>query len=174
MFERRYRWNEVPAVSIPGVYAFYACEQDALSPVILGPDCLIYIGMTEDSLEVRNHFQHKQSGFSTLRRSLGALLKERLDLIAIPRAPGQSETNIDCYRFTADGEAALSRWMQAHLSLAIEPLESRVAQTEADLIAAMEPPLCLTRWRNPQKQIIQELRNKCKAEARRNRTSSPT
>jgi hypothetical protein len=77
-----------------------------------------------------------------------------------------------CYRFAGQGEAALTEWMRKHLRLAIEPLSDAIRATESDLIASMEPPLCLTGWRNPQKQKIQTLRNECKAEALRSKSGS--
>jgi hypothetical protein len=99
------------------------------------------------------------------------VLKTALDLVAIPRARGLSPKNIECYRFTTKGEAALSMWMQDHLSIAIEPLGTQAREVEAALIIEMEPPLCLSGWRNPQRVIIQGLRKDCQAEALRNRSS---
>jgi hypothetical protein len=58
---------------------------------------VLYVGMTESSLEVRNHFTHKHSGFSTLRRSLGALLRHELGLWPIPQRAGTVE--IQRYEF---------------------------------------------------------------------------
>lgn len=172
MFEKRYRWDEVPAIKGPGVYAFYADEPDALLPITLGPENLVYVGMTEDSLDIRNHFTHDNSGFSTFRRSLGAILKQRLGLIAIPRGPGASRTNLVNYRFTGEAEATLTAWMRQHLRLAVEPLSDAIRATESDLIASMEPPLCLTGWRNPQKGTIQAMREECKAEASNSRSDN--
>ena len=80
MFEKRYRWDEVPSIGGPGVYAYFADTPDALLPVALGPGNLVYVGMTGASLKGRNHFDHEDSGFSSPRRSLGAILKDRLAL----------------------------------------------------------------------------------------------
>jgi hypothetical protein len=44
--------------------------------------------------ELNQHFSTGRTGSSTLRRSLGALLKRRLALIAVPRAPGPSKTKV--------------------------------------------------------------------------------
>jgi hypothetical protein len=174
VFENRYRWNEMPTVGGSGVYALYADAPDALFPVSLGPENLVYVGMTEDSLDVRNHFIHEHSGFSSPRRSLGAILKQRLRLTATPRGPGASRSNVTCYRFAGQGETVLTDWMRQHLRLAIEPLTDAVRATEKNLIATMEPPLCLIGWQNPQKRTIRAMRDECKAEALRSRSGVET
>jgi GIY-YIG catalytic domain-containing protein len=75
---RRYRAGDIPAVDGAGVYALFLAAPGALAGVSIEPLGLIYVGMTESSLEMRNHFAHRDSGFSTLRRSLGSLLKAEL------------------------------------------------------------------------------------------------
>jgi hypothetical protein len=85
---------------------------------------------------------------------------------AIPRSSGPSETNYKNYRFSEDGEQRLSQWMRSNLDYSIYPFDGEVNQLETSLIRDNEPPLNLTKWRNPQKQKIQALRNTCKAEAR--------
>lgn len=104
-----YRSCEVSPSQERGVYAFYlSSDRSQLQLLQLDENGLLYIGMTEDSFQARNHFTHTHSGFSTFRRSLGALLKEDLGLRAQPRSGGSSPNNIDCYRFHPEGEAALS------------------------------------------------------------------
>lgn len=88
-----------------------------LSEAVTDRRGLLYVGMTDQGLDARNHFQHLHSGFSTLRRSLGALLKEALRLRAIPRGSGSIKSNVRNYRFTDEGERALSDWMNRHLLL---------------------------------------------------------
>jgi len=60
----------IPAVDSPGLYALLLAEGSQLSTLSISPTRLLYIGMTDTSLDVRNHFKHPTSGFSTLRRSL--------------------------------------------------------------------------------------------------------
>jgi hypothetical protein len=122
--------------------------------------------MTDSSLDARCHFNHAHSGFSTLRRSLGAFLKERLALRAVPRGPGPSPTNVRNYRFESDGETRLTEWMRENLLYAHVPLNQEIADTERDLIRSTEPPLNLTGWPNPQKELIQDRRRACVEEAR--------
>src|SRR5690349_8811149 len=126
MFEKRYRWNEIPLIERPGVYAIFADSPDALSPVTLKDDCLVYVGRTESTLVERNHFDKENSGFSSPRRSLGAILKDRLGLRAVPRRPGPSDTNWQNFSFGVDGEAKLNEWMREHLLMAIEPLSDDI------------------------------------------------
>ncbi len=169
MFAERYRWDEVPEVEGAAVYALFADAPGALLPVRLGPENLVYVGMAAHGQDARSHFLHEHSGLSTLRRSLGAILKEQLGLVAVPRSPGPSKANIVAYRFAGDGEAALTTWMQEHLRLSVEPVRDNIRIVERDLIARMKPPLCLSGWPNPQGRAIQIMRGACKLEAECNR-----
>jgi hypothetical protein len=146
----------------PGVYAIFLKPRGQLLPIAPGADGLLYIGMTNDGLDARNHFTMQSSGFSTLRRSLGAILRRHLQLQPVPRAPGPSETNTRNYAFAIDGEAILSRWMRANLLVSVVPLPgANLEKLEADLIATLEPPLNLTGWDNPQRALIKKLRADC-------------
>lgn len=129
-----------PAISAAGAYAILLAGLDSLPTVVPGKHGLLYVGMTDQGLDARNHFLHADSGFSTLRRSLGALLKEALNLKAIPRGPGSSKSNVQNYRFTDEGERALTEWMKGHLLLTQVAIETDLTVFEDDLIALLEPP----------------------------------
>lgn len=129
--------------------------------------------MTESSLAARSHFSHAHSGFSTLRRSLGAVLKETLSLIAEPRAPGPSASNLRNFRFDEAGEQRLTGWMKAHLLYVHLPVREHPRSIESDMILGLEPPLNLTGWKNPQAAWIRNLRAQCAEEARL-RTAQPS
>ena len=101
--------SDLPELHGAGLYAFYLNDPEQLAPIETGENGLVYIGMTQDDLHVRNHLLHQISGFSTLRRSFGALLKTRLNLVAIARGRGSSESNFRNYCFTPDGEQRLPR-----------------------------------------------------------------
>jgi hypothetical protein len=58
----QYRAEDIPAVDGIGIYAFYLSSPGALAGVSIEPSRLIYLGMTDSSLEVRNHFNHEHSG----------------------------------------------------------------------------------------------------------------
>lgn len=166
---RRVAPDEMTPLHGPGVYAYYVRDEQCLPGIDKGQDGLIYVGMTEQGLDARNHVTHKHSGFSTLRRSLGALLKDKLDLRALPRSAGKSRSNTLCYRFDDEGEKALTAWMQENLLCAQIEVTNDVAASEADLISALQPPLNLKGWRNPDASEIKALRALCAVEAERAR-----
>ena len=157
--------DDIPDRPNPGVYAVFAKEGNCLPGIILPPSGLVYIGETRD-LKRRNHFNAKHSGFSTLRRSIGAILKTHLHLAAEPRAGGPYETNYRNFRFEGEGEERLTQWMHLNLEYSSYPCDGDTAALERRLIREYEPPLNLNRWRNPQKAKIQSLRDICKVEAK--------
>lgn len=112
------------------------------------------------------HFAIGNTGYSTLRRSLGAVLKDELDLRSRPRGTGASKTNYTNYRFDDAGEQRLSDWMARSLRIGVHELDDP-REHERDLIAAAWPPLNLTGWANPERALIRELRKICADEARR-------
>lgn len=127
---------------------------------------LIYCGMSSD-LAVREfdtHFNSDQTGFSTVRRSLGAILKAELKLSARPRGTGTSRSSFTNYRFDPTGERRLTDWMQAHLR--VRTWATRHYQAlEAVLKPRLRPLLNLERW-NPHNAAIRALRKSCADEAR--------
>jgi hypothetical protein len=162
----QYRAEEIPPVDGAGIYAFYLSSPGELPGVSIEPSGLIYLGMTDSSLEVRNHFNHEHSGFSTLRRSLGALLKTSLALRAIRRGSGPSRTNVQNYRFRDADELRLTEWMKAHLTYGFAVVSHDIRAAERGLIAELRPPLNLTDWPNPQRRTLRALRDVCRQEAR--------
>ncbi len=165
MFDNRDSVENIPNIPAPGVYAIFAKDRTCLPNICLPSNGLAYIGKSND-LEQRNHFKAKHSGFHTLRRSIGAILKVELALTAMPRSSGQSDTNYKNYRFSDEGELRLTNWMLSNLEYSIHPFDGDVGQLEEELILELEPALNLTIWSNPQKKTIQALRNACKAEAK--------
>ncbi len=161
MQKTKARHQDLRAPTTPGVYGFFLTEESKLRGVgkVAGP---LYIGTTGNlaQREFDTHFASGQTGFSTLRRSLGALLKEELDLVPIPRGTGTSRTNFTNYRFGEDGEERLSDWMTRNLVVAVAPL-SEPDQAEKELIALACPPLNLTGWSNPDASAIKAARKEC-------------
>ena len=155
----------IPDHPVIGVYAIFAKTENCLPGIDLPLSRLVYIGLSSQ-LEKRNHFKAKNSGFHSPRRSLGAILRMQLGLNIIPRGSGASETNYRNFRFTEEGEERLTRWMQSNLEYANYAYDGDVDQLETLLISENEPPLNLTKWRNPQKRNIQALREQCKEEAK--------
>lgn len=109
MLSHRYRSSDIPPIDAAGVYALFLTDPSALPALTMPASNVLYVGMVEISLEVRNHFAHGHSGFSSPRRTLGALLKKELRLVAIRRGTGPSPRNIAKFRFpmTASGGSAL-------------------------------------------------------------------
>ncbi len=93
-----------------GVYAIYLRQGLDIPVIAPGPHGIIYVGEA-GNLRQRvfdTHFADDQTGFSTLRRSLGALLKGDLNLTALPRSAGASKTNVQNYKFDPEGEKRLT------------------------------------------------------------------
>jgi hypothetical protein len=163
--QRQLHDADVPAQ--PGIYAFFLKPRGQLLPIEPAADGLLYVGMTRDGLDARNHFTHEHSGFSTLRRSFGAILRTHLQLQPCPRSAGASDSNTRNHAFAGDGEAVLSRWMRANLLVSHVALPgANIEKIEADLIKALEPPLNLLGWDNPQRPMIKRLRATCVAMAK--------
>ncbi len=117
--------TNIPDHPAPGVYAIFAKSLKCLPGIVLPPSGLVDVGLSSD-LEERNHFKAKHSGFHSPRRSLGAILKTKLGLTAIPRSRGDSETNYKNFRFAGDGEKRLRRWMFANLEYSIHAFDGDI------------------------------------------------
>lgn len=161
----KYRWDERPTSRAAGIYAYFIDRPDELRPIFVPANGLLYIGMTNSSLDARSHFEHPHSGFSTFRRSLGAILKSQLQLRALPRAPGASRSNVLNYRFEVEGEGRLTLWMRENLTYTYREIADNVAATEKANIVSECPPLNLTGWENEQRADIKRLRALCVVEA---------
>src|SRR5690606_38136879 len=81
---------------------------------------LIYVGIAKKSLrsrDIETHFKPGQTGFSSLRRSLGAILKTELKLSAQKRDLYPKKLRADKYKFDEQGEAKLTTWMFENLKM---------------------------------------------------------
>lgn len=165
LLARRRAPNDLEPLQGVGVYAYFLRMAEALPSIATDGDGILYVGMTEAGLDARNHLNHKHSGFSTFRRSLGAILKDELGLRALPRSAGSSKSNVRCYRFDEKGEAALTEWMRGNLLIAQVEVEGDVATREDELITELQPPLNLKGWSNPQAPQVKALRAACVREA---------
>ena len=154
--ERSLAIDEVDAADAAGLYAVHG---SSAAWVALGlgspPDARpLYVGKAEDSLaarDVRTHFETGKTGSSTLRRSLAALLADQLDLVAMPRNPARPGY-FSNYGLELEGDARLTAWMRAHLTLAVWPAPpgTGLAMVEGAVITKLSPPLnlagVLTPW----------------------------
>jgi hypothetical protein len=128
---------------------------------------LLYVGKSRNlaQRDVDTHFATGKSGFSTVRRSLGALLRDELDLEPVQRGTGDSESNFRNYRFEDDGESRLTDWMRTNLEVAAIAATD-YATLEDALITDLQPVLCLKGWPNPKAAEIKSARKRCVEEAR--------
>lgn len=155
-----------------GVYALFVDDPKVFSALTVDKDQPLYIGMTADDTGARNHFNPpaQHSGFSSPRRSIGAILKQELKLHACRRANGRSPTNWRNFRFSDKGEERLTRWMKRHLRMNLVPIptggKAKIEKIEQRLIAKLKPPLNLKGWRNAQAPTVKALRKTCSDEAR--------
>lgn len=160
--------KELEAPAAAGVYAYFLASGAVLPRISKPGGGPVYVGVSSNlaEREFDTHFAAGKTGFSTLRRSIGAILKEQLSLRAQPRGSDASRTNYTNYRFDDAGEIRLSEWMHAHLRVAVEPVDVP-GELEDDLTALTCPPLNLKGWPNPEAATIRELRGACADEARR-------
>ncbi len=164
-FGARYLAADIPPTDAAGVYAFFLDDPKMLNEIRVDESGLLYIGRTESSLDVRNHFNHANSGFSTLRRTLGAILKKRRHFKVLPRGTGKSRTNVQNYRFSDRCEAELTAWMVSNLRYSFVVVEGDIKAAERKRIKELRPPLNLQGWENPQRNHLKQLRSICLEEA---------
>jgi len=162
----------------PGIYGFVLADKSTLGQFGQGGQ-LLYVGISKDSLHSRDfnqHFKAGQSGRSTLRRSLGAALKDKLRLKAIPRGGASDTKRFDNYKFTADSEERLTAWMLQNLKIGYwvftDTMDYKLLRQHEDaVIRELRPTLDLdprTKKLNPLADALTALRQVCKDEAKRN------
>lgn len=160
---RRWPVTEAPD-RIPrtaGLYAIYG-DHDAWGDLGYDyrADTPLYIGKSEGDLvdrDLRTHFavdtsKPARTGSSTVRRSFAALLRDRLNLRAVPRNPAKPGY-FSHYALTPEADDRLTAWMHAHLSIAVWPAPTELNVTlktlETAMLAAFDPLLNLTNTPNP-------------------------
>jgi hypothetical protein len=160
--------DDLEAPRSPGVYAYSFRAGSSLPRVSSPGGNPVYIGLSGNlaQREFDTHFAEGKTGFSTLRRSLGAILKNELGLRAPPRGTGASKANITNYRYYDEGERRQREWMHEHVPIAIEPVPIP-DELEQQLIALACPPPNLKGWATLRRQTIRARRKACADEARR-------
>lgn len=177
-----HRWAMADAVDhvppLPGLYAIYG-EERAWSDLKLDPAPArpLYVGKAERSLvdrDISDHFATNPSskpttGRSTVRRSFAALLRDALQLRAVPR-------NLDnpgyfaMYGLADGGDERLNAWMHSRLKIAVWPapasMQVRLRVVEVAAIEHFLPPINLES--NPAKlERLKRARAEMSAEAAR-------
>lgn len=159
-----------------GIYAYFLDSKEELREFGNFGDA-IYVGLAEKSLHGRDTMSHLASGktgWSSLRRSLGAILKEKLNLIAIKRDKNGSKLRPDKYKLTDDGESRLTEWMIANLKFGYwennRPLsKEKLRNLEEKVILKLKPKLDLdrrTRHKNPLASNLDNYRAICRNEVK--------
>lgn len=154
----------------PGLYAVTATAEGRAD---LGFDesvSFLYVGKAEDSLAARDleqHFATRQTGRSTLRRSLAALLVDDLDLTAMPRNP-RNPRHFDRYALEPPGDRRLTEWMRSQLLLAYwaAPHGTVLRPIEIVVIQRFAPALNLTDVVTPYSAHLKAQRKLMAAQAR--------
>lgn len=126
----------------PGVYALFLRNGAELPNITPGTDGLLYIGLAANrkGLLGRCHFAGQTRNHSP-RKSLGALLKDELNLVPVLISKPNSR---DTWGLDAASDARLTGWMHENLDFAIELCADPTTQ-ETELIARHTPPLNLTK-----------------------------
>ena len=162
----RARVDEVPAPSAPGVYAWFMRHDGHLGPFAVDSERPVYIGRSI-SLAERvwgNHFKSGSTGWSTLRRTLGAIMKDDLALVAIPRSPSRSPSNLRHYKFD-ETEKNRSRSGCATTSIPVSALLMIRTGVESALLRELVPLLNLKDCPSHAR-TIRQMRKRCIEEAK--------
>lgn len=160
----------------PGIYAFMLKDNSTLKD-FGKPNQVLYVGIAKESLKKRdlgNHFHNKSTGRSTLRRSLGAILKDDFKLFAFSRNGKNEKREILNYIFNSEGEQLLTNWMCNNLIVGYWKDEhsipySKLRNFEEDVIKILNPTLDLdprTKKYNIFADKLDGLRMICRTEAK--------
>ncbi len=133
---------------------------------------ILYIGKSDSSIKKRTintHFANQKTGSSTLRRSLGAIMKDELYLNPIPRST--EEKRCRDFTFINESEKKLTNWMIENLSIGFYNYaegKKKLKALEVELIRKLVPILNLKSnvSLNPHLSELMELRARCKDIAR--------
>ncbi len=146
-----------------GFYAIFLKSDHTIPNLDLPEDGLLYIGMTTAGFSRRDHIFRTHSGGCTLRRSIGALMRLKLNLRV---EAYQTKTNKRSFKFDKASEEHLSTWMAGAINQTRVPYSGHVGTVERRLISLFEPPLNLRGWSNPQSSKLRGLRYACWRETR--------
>ncbi len=160
------RLGEIDPPDASGAYVVLIDKPGSLASVPIPASRAIYLGIGLSLLErdLKTHFSTGTTGSSTLRRSLGAILRQQLALQPRPRGQATSRRDYTHYCFDEAGEERLTKWMNAHLRLGVHKLSGPKA-IEGELIRLARPPLNLTKWKNPWGPTLRALRAECVRQA---------
>ncbi len=160
-----------------GIYAFFLAETGHLGEFgSFGQ--VIYVGLAEKSLnsrDIKSHLANGQTGWSSFRRSLSAILKVQLNLTAQKRDKTSTKLRPDKYKFDEDGEKRLTQWMIKNLKMGFwttnMPLTiDQLRKEEENVILKLKPTLDLdkrTKEFNYLAHNLDNLRKVCREEVKK-------
>ena len=168
----------------PGIYAiFFTGKTFPLQGYRPQKNDIIYLGKTESgqaSRDERTHFASGKTGSSTIRRSLGALLKDQLSLKPIPRNDKDFDAGRKSFfKFDNPSEEILTAWMKDNLGLSFYEYDQSPAEIDAletKLIAETKPLLNIDSKNpvNPHAITIKAARKACADEANKTMVKKDT
>jgi hypothetical protein len=161
-----------------GIYAFFVGSTNDLGK-FGQPDQNIYVGISEKNISGRDtetHLKTGQTGWSTLRRSLGAVLKSKLNITAQKRDKNPKKLRPDKYKFDERGENKLTEWMEENLKIGFWSTanlmsKKKLRNEEEQVILRLKPTLDLdrrTKKYNPLAEELDSLRKICRDEVKNN------
>ncbi len=141
-----------------GIFAL-AYQGDELSFGLWQEETPKIIFLGEGGESAKRHFDEGRTGYSTLRRSLTALLWQKLDLHPIPRTNDEADVDrFSNYALDEESDKKLSQWMQGNLQICFIPLEkAKVLPSLLGLISYNVPLLNLQN--NPENRYGAEIKN---------------
>lgn len=154
----------------PGIYSiFFSGNKFLVEGANPKENEIIYVGKTESSQKSRDadtHFKSGKTGSSTVRRSIGSLLREEFKLEPIPRNDSDFLAGrTSHYKFDPAGEEIITHWMQSNLALSFyEYPKSRteIVNLETKLIHKLIPILNIDKNpNNPYGKYLANQRKKC-------------
>lgn len=155
----------------PDIYAFFSRATDNTESFPFESEELIYIGKTESSQQKRDantHFKSGKTGSSTVRRSIGAILIQELNLKPVPRNQSDfKKGRTSAYKFDDASEERLTEWIRKHISMTFfefQGIKEELNSLETAIISKLVPPLNISKNPgNPFKTDLQKLRKNCAA-----------
>jgi hypothetical protein len=156
--------GELPAVltvANQGLYALWL-DKEAYRLLELEPGLggIAYVGVGAGEGGIARRFEEEwrpeNSGRSTPRRTLGALLLDELRLQPRPRPTRTAAPNPTHFCFADAGEWDLTDWIEAHAAFSYVEMSPRdlgewegVVKLENAVIQHVRPPLNINGWQNP-------------------------
>jgi hypothetical protein len=153
-----------------GLYALWL-DEEAYELLNLKPglDGIAYVGVGAGVGGIARRFEEEwrpvNSGRSTPRRTLGALLMDELGLQPRPRPTRTATPNPQSYSFAEAGEWDLTEWIEAHATFAYVEVPSEdlgdwesMLAVERALIEYVRPSLNINKWQNPARQRLKAAR----------------